>query len=65
MIFGIFVEYEAFRGCISLDSIFLPAGLEKIGDNAFADCGNMVIRGKAGSLAEQYAKANNITFIAV
>ena len=53
----------AFRGCRSMREIYLPESLVSIGKDAFADCGDLVIHGKAGTLAEKYARENNIPFI--
>ena len=61
----------AFNGCTTLKKIILPASLEKINKDpsysnryAFADCPDLTIHAPAGSYAEQYAKENNIPFVA-
>ena len=61
----------AFNSCKKLEKIILPGSLEKINKDpsysnryAFADCPNLTIHAPAGSYAEQYAKENNIPFVA-
>ena len=58
---------SAFSSCSSLMNARIPASVKKI-DNwifgAFADCPNLTIHAPAGSYAEQYAKENNISFVA-
>ncbi len=52
---------EAFFGCDSIGRVFIPENV-KISDSAFRKCATLVIRGKQGSIAEEYAKANSIPF---
>jgi len=33
-----FIGTDAFRGCRSLESVYIPTGLSSIGGGAFADC---------------------------
>ena len=55
-------EY-AFSKCRSLTKIILPESVTSIGDNAFDSRNeNLTIFGKSGSIAETYAKENNINF---
>ncbi len=56
----------AFICCEKLSSITIPASVESIGDSVFENCSpDLVIKGYAGSAAEEYAKDNNIPFEAV
>ena len=54
----------AFSYCSSLKSITIPDGVTSIGFWAFSGCDNLTIHASADSYAEQYAKENNINFIA-
>ena len=61
----------AFCGCKKLEKIILPDSLAKINKEhyssnrfAFEGCENLTIHAPAGSYAEQYAKENNIPFVA-
>lgn len=58
---------NAFSGCSSLNEIHIPASVTEIVDgsnSSFDDCDNLTIYAPAGSYAEQYAKDNNIPFVA-
>ena len=55
----------AFFGCASMREVYLPENLATIGEDAFSNCGPLIIRGKAGTLAEKYAKENGVKFISV
>ena len=54
----------AFRGCTGLTSVTIGNSVTSIGDYAFYGCKDLIIHATAGSFAEQYAKENNISFIA-
>ena len=54
---------KTFYGCVSMKDVYLPDTLKSIGSDAFSNCGHLVIHGKAGSLAEQYAKEYNAAFV--
>lgn len=54
----------AFAECPDLTDIFIPGPLTSIADSAFKNSPRVTIHGKIGSRAEQYAKKNNIPFIA-
>ena len=56
----------ALSGCSGLTGVEIPETVTSIPDDAFDDCpDNMVIRGVAGSYAQQYADTHNITFITI
>lgn len=58
------VEDAAFAGCTALTEITFPKTIKAIGNNAFAGCENLkTVTGKAGSAAEAFAKAKELTFI--
>lgn len=58
------IGYSAFDGCENLTSITIPDSVTSIGNWAFDGCENLTIHAPAGSYAEQYAKENNIPFVA-
>ena len=43
--------------------VVIPASVTMIGKDAFAGCGDYTIEGKKGSYAEEYAKANGVSFV--
>ena len=56
---------SAFARCINkLTDMFIPASVIEIDNSAFMWCGEFTIHAPAGSYAEQYAKENNIPFMA-
>ena len=57
------VGFAAFRWCGSLTSVTIPPSVTNIGGDAFIYCDNLTIYGQAGSVAETYAKANDIPFV--
>ena len=54
----------AFRGCTKLVKIRISSSAENISSNAMKDCKKLTIHAPADSYAEQYAKENNIPFVA-
>ena len=54
----------AFYGCKNLAIITIANSDTYIGKNAFYGCENIKIYAPIGSFAEQYAKDNNIPFVA-
>ena len=56
-------DYVLF-GCVYLTDIVIPASVTEIGTGAFRDCRKLTIHAPAGSYAEQYARDNNIPFVA-
>ena len=60
------IEEDAFSGCIHLKELSVSPNVVNIGKNAFLNCGlyhSFTLLGKSGSSVEQYAKANNLTFV--
>ena len=53
---------EAFSRCESLKSAEIPASVEEIGRRSFPRNADLVIRGAAGSYAEEYAEKAGIPF---
>ena len=54
----------AFAENTALEWIYLPASVKSIDQTAFSGCSeDLVIYGKAGSTAQQFAQSNDITFI--
>lgn len=57
------IEDNAFEGCTGLESIEIPNSVTSIGDSVFALCSDLlVIHSSKNSVAEDYAKNNNIMF---
>lgn len=55
---------HTFRNCSSLKKLTLPTGLRSIEPDALLDCENVTIYGDPDSYAQDFAKTNNINFIA-
>ena len=55
---------SAFWGCSGLTSVTIPESVTCIGWEPFWGCKNLTIHTPVGSFAEQYAKENNIPFVA-
>ena len=58
------IGFCAFDNCTNLTSITIPDSVASIECFAFDGCTNLKIYAHAGSYAEQYAKENNIPFVA-
>lgn len=58
------IEENAFKNCTKLKKITIPKATTSISDSAFSYPDKMTIYGVAGSYAEQYAKENDIAFVA-
>lgn len=58
------IGWCAFIGCEKLTSITISNTVTIIDQTAFRGCKNLTIHAPAGSYAEQYAKENNIPFVA-
>lgn len=59
------IPTAAFKGCDYLEEILVPKTVEKIGEEAFANCNNLTIYGYLNSVAESHAKENDIPFYAL
>ena len=55
---------SAFYNCKNLEQVTIPSSVTMIDKSSFVDCPNLSIHAPAGSYAEQYAKENNIPFVA-
>ena len=53
-----------FYDCKKLKKISIPASVSQIGARAFDGCEKLTVYAPVGSYAEQYAKENNIPFVA-
>ena len=54
----------AFAGCTNLSDVMIAASVTSIDSGAFYRCPNVKLHAPAGSYAEQFAKENNIPFVA-
>ena len=59
-----FIGYWAFFLCEALEELWIPASVTEIHWGAISNCPKLTIHAPAGSYAEQYAKENNIPFVA-
>lgn len=57
------IDEQAFYNCFALTKIFIPKSVTYIGTDVFRNCRNLTIYGFKDSVAESYAKANNIKFV--
>ena len=55
---------QSFLQCNRLRKIYIPVSCQKIGQDAFGDCPGIIIHGKPGTVAEDYAKAHSLSFVA-
>lgn len=55
---------RAFEHCGALEHVYLPGTEMEIDGTAFLFCDRLTIHAPAGSYAEQYARENNIPFVA-
>ena len=58
------IGFSAFWHCDSLTDVYLGSQNIKFDYNPFSCCDNLTIHAPAGSSAEQFAKENNIPFVA-
>ena len=58
------IDIKAFENCDQLEKVTLPAGLVYIGEGAFDGCKNVTVECVKGTYAENYLKANNVSYIA-
>lgn len=54
------IGYRAFGNCVNLKEIYLPSTLKNIGSEAFINCKKLTIYCFKNSIADEYAKRNNI-----
>ncbi len=62
------VEYIgdcAFFGCPYLKKVIIPPSVKEIGWSAFETCDKLTIYGYTNTVAEAYAKENNIPFVSI
>ncbi len=55
---------QSFLRCFRLSKIYIPNSCQSIGKDAFGNCPSIVIHGKPGSIAEDYARAYSLPFVA-
>jgi hypothetical protein len=55
----------AFESCTNLRDIYIPDSVENIFYDAFWGCEKLTIHAHKDSYAEEYAKENNIPFVAI
>ncbi len=60
-----FIGEGVFDSCTNLRDIYIPDSVETILYDAFWACDKLTIHAKKGSYAEEYAKENNIPFVAI
>ena len=58
------IDLYAFGGCSSLKKILVSENVRYIAPTAFYNCKQLAIHAPAGCYAEQFAKENNIPFVA-
>lgn len=59
----LFIDDEAFYGCISLTKMTIGEGIRKIGDNAFAqEQPDFMLCSVVGSIVEDYARKNSLEY---
>ena len=59
------IRYGSFCKCKELKKVYLPLSLKSIGVDAFAWCGDITIYAPSGSFAENYAKEQQMKFVAI
>lgn len=56
------INYYAFKNCAFLEKVVIPTSVQEIRTDAFLGCDKLTIYGYTNSVAETYAKENNIPF---
>lgn len=57
-----YIEAEAFLGCTALTRVEVPEAVEKIGENAFVSCPQLVLYCYGQTYAEKYASEKNLPY---
>ena len=58
------ISNSAFSNCTDLEYIYIPKTVKEFGDNIFTGCSKLtIVTDKEGTLAEEYAKENDIKVI--
>ena len=58
------IEIKAFENCKNLKTVVLPKSVEYIAVGAFDGCEKVNVKCVKGTYAEEYLKANKISYIA-
>ena len=58
------IDIKAFENCKNLKTVVLPKSVEYIAVGAFDGCGKVNVKCVKGTYAEEYLKANKISYIA-
>lgn len=61
-----YIDWFAFYGCYSLETVYVPEKVSEIGYAAFDGCSKrLTLYSSSGSYAEKFAKSFGITFVAI
>jgi hypothetical protein len=60
-----FIGEGVFESCTALRDIYIPDSVERIFYDAFGECDKLTIHASENSYAAEYAKENNIPFVAI
>lgn len=59
------IEQRAFVGCTALKKVTILSNVKRIGTSVFGDCDALTIYTNSGSVAETYAKNNEIPYVII